>query len=59
MITFDEKDPPCLNDHLRLLFKKKAIFQKYLKDGRTNNYWPGRSIFGSLRCIPGLAKRIR
>ena len=35
--TLSDKDPLCLNDHLRLLIKKKnAIFQKYLKDGRTN-----------------------
>ena len=38
--TFNDKDPPWLNDHIRLLIKKKnVVFQKYLKDGKTGvNY---------------------
>ena len=39
-VTFNDKDPPQLNDHIKLLIKKKnVVLQKYLKDGRTNaNY---------------------
>ena len=38
--TFSDKDPPWLNDHIRLLIKNKnVVFQKYLKDGKTGvNY---------------------
>ena len=35
-LTFNGKDPSWLNDHKRLLIRKKnALFQEYLKDGRT------------------------
>ena len=33
--TFNDKDPPWLNDHIKLLMKKKNVaFQKYLKVGK-------------------------
>ena len=37
---FNDKDPPWLNDHIRLLIKKKNVaFKKYLKDGKASvNY---------------------
>ena len=39
-MTFNDKDLLWLNDRVRLLIKRKnAIFQKYLKYGKTNaNY---------------------
>ena len=36
-VTYNGKDSAWLNHHVRVLIKKKnVVFQKYLRDGRTN-----------------------